>query len=183
MLKKVTPPPAMVALARRLYVEDVAVAAIMAQTGIKSTKVLYRCLDGHHDDGSGAALPLRALPRRCNGLATVRSASKRGALVARIFHNAQEQVQKIEARVVQSDLAPFVTERDVRSLAVLVRTLRELSELAEMRRPTGKPNTQEPENDPPPIRDLDELRRELARRMQALIDARTRDGISGGPGQ
>jgi hypothetical protein len=182
MLKKITPPPAMVALARRLYVEEVAVAAIMAQTGIKSTKVLYRCLDGHHDDGSGGELPLRALPRRCNGLATVRSASKRGALVARIFHNAQEQVQKIEARVAESDLAPFVTERDVRSLAVLVRTLRELSELAEMRGP-GKQNKQEPENDPPPVRDLDELRRELARRMQALIDARTRDGVSGGPEQ
>jgi hypothetical protein len=176
MLKKIAPRPAVVALARRLYADNVPVADIHARTGIKSTAVLYRCLDGYHDDGSGAPMPLPGLPRRCGGFGSVRSASRRGALIERIWRNAEQQVEKIEARIGQSEFAPKVVERDARALAVLVRTLRELAALAEKRKP-GATREIKPEikkNDAVP-RDLDELRRELSRRMQALIDARTGD--------
>jgi hypothetical protein len=171
-----------VALARRLYVEEVPVATIMAETGIRSTVVLYRCLDGYHDDGSGAPLPLPALPRRCQGLGGVRSKSRRGSVIARVWQNAEAQVRKIEARLEQSGLTSVLAaERDARALAVLVRTLRELSALAEMRKPSAKKEPKpEIENDDDPIpADLDEFRRALARRMQGLIETRTRGGVSG----
>ena len=174
-------PPETVALVRRRYAEGVPVAAIQAESGLAANGTFYQCLDDLLDDGSGTELPLPQLPRRCEGLGGMRSASRRGALVARIWRNAEQQVEKIEARIAQSEFAPKVVERDARALAVLVRTLRELSAFAEMRKPSAKKEAKpEPEHDDPPPRDLDELRRELARRMQSLIDERAGGGVPGG---
>jgi hypothetical protein len=173
-------PPETVALVRRRYAEGAAVAAIQRETGLKANGLFYRCLDGHFDDGSGAPLPLPQLPRRCEGFGGMRSASRRAALVARIWRNAEAQVEKIEQRIAQSEFAPKVVERDARALAVLVRTLRELSALAEMRKPVARKEPK-PEDDDTVPTDIEELRRELSRRMQALIDARTGAGVPGEP--
>ena len=97
----------------------------------------YKCLHGQFDDGSGAPLPLPGVPRRRETLPTVRSSSRRRSLVARIWKNAEAQVEKIEARLAQHEFAPKVVERDARALAVLVR-LRELSVFADMRKPSAR---------------------------------------------
>jgi len=55
-------------------------------------------------------------------------------------------------------------ERGARTLASLTRTLRELTRL----RPAGT-NTREGGDDDPDIRDLEEFRRELSRRLDQLV--------------
>jgi hypothetical protein len=169
-----------VALVRRRYVEGDAIAAIKAETGITSNATFYACLDGRYDDGSGAELPLPCIPRRRNGQRTTRTQPRRKALIARIWRNAEAQVEKIEARLAQHEFAPKVAERDARALAVLVRTLRELAAFAELRPAANKEPKGQPDDDRPP-RDLDELRRELARRMHAFVEERTGAGVSPGP--
>ena len=178
MVRKV--PPETVALLRRRYAEAATLPVLKAESGITSLWTIYRCLDGHYDDGSGMPLPLSRIPRRRAGLRITHSPLRRKSLVARIWRNAEAQVEQIETRLAQSGLAPDVFERDARSLAILVRTLRELTALAESKKPDARKQSK-PENDDTPPRDLDELRRELARRMQAFVEERTGGGVSGGP--
>jgi hypothetical protein len=174
-----------VALVSRRYLEGATNADIKAETGITSTWLLYRCIDGKYDDGSGAPLPLPlpALPRRRDNLNRPES---RKALVERLWRNAEQQVAQIEARLARSGISSDDGERDARSLAVLVRTLRELAAFDDAREPDAKAGKRtkkqsKPENDDPVPRDLDELRRELVRRIHAFVDERTGDGVSRGP--
>ena len=168
------PPPEQVAAVRRRYAEGDPVAAIQSATGINSVGVLYRCLDGRYDDGSGAELPLPAIPRRHSGLRIVRSPSRRKALVARIWRNAEAQVEQIETRLASSGLGTEDFERDARTLAVVVRTLRELKALDAAKRTeqsaAGEAQKKTAANDKPVPRNIDDLRRELARRLQALVE-------------
>lgn len=166
---------------RRRYSAGDRVADIQAATGIHSIDRFYKCLDGRYDDGSGAPLPLPRIARRKEGVRIVSTAVRRLALVGRIWRSAEQQVDQIEARLAQAGYTPDACERDARALAVLVRTLRELSEL-EKRRPRAAAR-EKPENDDSIPKDVDELRRELARRMQALIDSRTGAGVSSEPGE
>ena len=178
----VTVPPETVALVRRLYADDLPTRLIQQQTGVTSSATFYGCLDGRFDDGSGAPPPL---PRRREGLRIVRNPARRKSLIARIWKNAEAQVEKIEARLAQHEFAPKVVERDARALAVLVRTLRELSAFADMRKPAvTRQHKPEPEHEdvPPqdhPPQDLDEFRNELARRMRAFVEERTGGGVPG----
>jgi hypothetical protein len=176
-------PPETVALLRRRYAERVPIRSIMAETRIRSIDIFYQCVDGAFDDGSGAPLPLPGLPRRRETLPIVRSSSRRRSLIARIWANAEAQVEKIEARLAEHDFAPKVVERDARALAVLVRTLRELSLFAEMKniRSKRKDKPESGNDDDAPPRDIDELRNELARRMRAFVEERTGGGLPGGP--
>ena len=179
----VTVPPETVALVRRLYADDLPTRLIQQQTGVTSSATFYGCLDGRFDDGSGAPLP--PLPRRREGLRIVRNPARRKSLIARIWKNAEAQVEKIEARLAQHEFTPKVVERDARALAVLVRTLRELSAFADMRKPAvTRQQKPEPEHEdvPPqdhPPQDLDEFRNELARRMRAFVEERTGGGVPG----
>ncbi len=171
-------PPETVAAVRRRYADGDSVAAILAATGIASSGVLYRCLDGRHDDGSGAPLPLPPLPRR----RTRKPAgdhdvpSRRKALVDRIWRSAEAQVDQIEARLAQSGLAGEESERGARTLAIVVRTLRELTAFDAARRAEERatdPSSKTAENDKPVPRNIDDLRRELARKLQALVEERS----------
>lgn len=172
-------PPEAVATVRRRYSAGDRVTDIQAATGMWSIDRFYKCLDGRYPDGSGAPLPLPRIPRRKEGVHAVSTAVRRMALVGRIWRSAEQQVDQIEARLAKDGTTPDACERDARSLAVLVRTLRELSEF-EKRRSRPARNAKIEHDDPVP-QDVDELRRELARRMQALIDSRAGAGISGGP--
>ena len=175
MVQKV--PPEAVALLRRRYSEGATLAVLKAESGVTSLWMIYRCLDGHYDDGCGVPLPLPALPRRRNDARMTRA-----ELLRRLWRNAQRQVDQIETRIKQSRQAPDDSERDARALAVLVRTLRELSAFDEMRKPDAKKQPKpELENDDPVPRDIDELRRELARRIHAFVDERTGHRGPGGP--
>jgi hypothetical protein len=155
-------PPETVALARRLYTEGKTNKAIMAETGIASVWLLYQCLDGKLDDGSGQLPP--PLPRRRDILGR---GTDRKQLVRRLWRNAERQVDQIEQRLKKTKLASEEFERDARSLAMVVRTVRELSALDAAKR--SKDNQQKP-NDAPVPRNIDDLRRELARKLKALAD-------------
>ena len=170
------PPPETVALVRRLYAEGWTNKAIMAATGITSVWQLYRCLDGLYPDGSEMPLPLPKVPRRRKMLG--RQANKK-MLVERLWRNAEQQVQQIEARMKDGGFAQNDSERDARALAVVVRTLRELSSLTDGKKETAskKPEATHDDNSLPT--DIDEIRRELARRINAFVDERTGHGVPG----
>ena len=154
-------PPETVALLRRRYAEGATVAVLKAESGITSLWTIYRCLDGQYDDGSG--LPLAPLPRR-----RVSRHATRAELVKRLWSNAEAQVAQIEARMKQSGQTPDDSERDARALAILIRMLRELSAFDEAKRGKDK-QQQKPANDETVPRDVAELRRELARKMEELL--------------
>ena len=168
-----TVPPETVALVRHRYADGVPVARILADTGIGSIGVLYRCLDGQYDDGSGAPQPLPKIQRRRGGLRIMRTSSRRKSLVARIWRNAEAQVEQIEARLAQHGMAIEDFERDARSLAIVVRTLRELATFDAAKRGDDKRGNdkqqQKPANDEPVPRDIGELRRVLAEKLEGLV--------------
>lgn len=103
------------------------------------------------------------------GAARAVTPEERAALSARVFRAAQAQMTTIE-NVMQS-FQPTgsgpPSERTVRIIAALNRSLREIS--AMLGREQTPPH--EADNDPVP-RDIDEFRRELARRIRCFIQAR-----------
>jgi hypothetical protein len=107
-------------------------------------------------------------PRRKSGAARPdpELSGNRSALVKRMWRAAEAQVREIENRLLQDSPEPLERERDARVLAVLAKTLRELSALEEI-----KPNkrTLAPADDDAVPRNMDELRRSLARKLEALV--------------
>jgi hypothetical protein len=104
----------------------------------------------------------------------------RTALVDRLWRTADGQVREIEDRLFARERdggeAGDTSERecDARLLAVLVKTLRELAALDQANRAAATTNAAgaaraEPEDDDPVPRDIDEFRRELARRIQTFV--------------
>ncbi len=176
-----TVPPETVALLRRRYAEGIMLSVLQEETGIVSLWTIYRCLDGHYDDGSGMPLPLPPLPRRRDS-----KSSQRAALVRRLWRSAEQQVEQIETRMAQSGLAPEAAERDARTLAVLVRTMRELTAFDAAKRAKGKQGDdreQQPKrpHDTPVPRNIDELRRALARKLEALAQEPPETGVGDHP--
>lgn len=108
-----------------------------------------------------------------------RRGSPRARLLARLWQAAERQVAEIEARIAAAGLeagsgeprAAADTEKDARALALLARTLRELS-AAEGE--GSDPLKAKAASAHDPVRDLDVFRRELARRLDRLRE--------GGPG-
>jgi hypothetical protein len=104
--------------------------------------------------------------------------TEREKLVMRLWRAAAVQVRTLEARV---KAAPEPDENRARTMATLVKTLRDLNELdGAKQKPKAKPEA-EPSpgakaDDP---RDIDEFRRELARRIAAL-DGGSNDDAAGG---
>ena len=165
-----TPAPAVVALVRRRYIEGATVDAIRAETGLKNTEKVYRCIDGEYDDGSGikpAPIARRRLYPRIGG--------GRAALVARLWRAAERQVKEVETRINAVGLQPAEREGNARTMAVVVKTLRDLAAFDAAQ---SKQGTDSEDDDPVP-RDIDEFRRELARRIEALIASRAPSRISG----
>ncbi len=154
------PPPDIVALARRRYADGVPVTAICAETGL-SHGMLYSCLDGSADPAAG----LPRLPRRKATLGRRKRSSKtaRISLVNRLWSAAERQAYDVEQRLIANKQAPDERERDARVLAVLVKTLREL---AAFDAEHGETDVNEGNDDFP--RDVDELRRELSRRLETM---------------
>lgn len=159
--------PEQVALARRSYVENVPVSRILAETGM-SHGTLYLYLDGGPLNEQGIR-PLPPLPRRRDVIGKKRKPLRttRVSLVARLWRTAERQVRDIEERLATHGQEAGERERDVRSLAVLAKTLRELTALDE------KAGIKPDETDDDGPRDIDEFRRELARQIDALVAART----------
>ena len=154
-----------------------------------SKKTLYYWLDGGPKTGPRHLPPL---PRRGSGPRRRTSAVKLGSrrqLVQRLWRTASRQVREIEDRLRaraggEPEEDAGERERDARMLAVLVKTLRELSALdqaATAAEAPAQPQADSLDDDDPVPRDIDEFRRELTRRIHAFIADR-RDGDERLPG-
>ena len=173
-----TPPPDVVALVRRRYAEGALVTAIVAESGIKNLHIIYRCVAGRYPDGSG--VEPAPIPQRRPGVPVRHRQGSRAALVARMWRTAERQVEEIEDCLKAAGLELAERESNARTLAVVAKTLRELAAVdeAEIER-NGKQQPPDDNIDDDPVpRDIDEFRRELARRINALVDGRT--GAGGG---
>jgi hypothetical protein len=171
-----SPPPEVVALVRRLYREGATVKAIVAETGITNLDILYRCVDGDYPDGTDEKP--KPLPKRRPGVRVRHRKGSRTALVARMWRTAERQVEEIEDRLKAAGLPLAEHESSARTLAVVAKTLRELAAVDEAQKPgKGKKQTPEDDIDDDPVpRNIDEFRRELARRIDALVEGRTGSG-------
>ena len=159
---------------RRRYAEGAFVSAIVAETGIKNLTIVYRCIAGLYPDGSG--VKPAPLPQRRSGVRVRHRAGSRAALVARMWRTAERQVEEIEDRLAAAGIELAERESNARTLAVVAKTLRELAAVDEAQQARKKkPLPDEIDDDPVP-RDIDEFRRELARRIDALVDSRTNAG-------
>jgi hypothetical protein len=159
--------------ARQNYADGVTVRAILADTGFDKRE-LYYWLDGAPQLDGSTLLP--ALPRRYPPTRPRMGVGRRRSLIARILLNAEQQVGEIELRL---GTAAADSERDARALAVLARTLRELTAADALARTkkTAMPAVENGDttrqrvrarNEPVP-RDLEELRRDLSRRLDQLV--------------
>lgn len=118
-----------------------------------------------------------AAPRRSG------AASPRARLLARLWRAAERQVAEIEARIAAAGLDAGVgeprgagdMEKDARALALLARTLRELS-AAEG---DGESVKGKVASEDDTVRDLDVFRRELARRLDRLREGGPGPGAAG----
>jgi hypothetical protein len=116
-------------------------------------------------------MPRRMIPGRAP------ESDIRSALIAKLWRTAKRQVSEIEARLKRIAPQPSERESDMRALAVLVKTLRELTALEEAHGDARPNNATDAVDDDPIPRDIDEFRRELARRMDAFVERRTGSGV------
>jgi hypothetical protein len=95
------------------------------------------------------------------------AARKRAALVETLWEGAMLQMQDIVRRLGEGGRDPSEQERDARATAALVKVLRDLDSIDA----NGKAEPEHDEDDGP--RDIDDFRRELARRMDEIAARRT----------
>lgn len=173
-----------IAAMRRDYAEGMPIEQILAKYKV-SMRTLYHWVDGGPKSGPWHLPPL---PRRGCGpprRATVETPDTRRLLVNRLWSTASRQVREIEERLAMRGCAEGEAsegsdrERDARTLAVLVKTMRELAALdqaASAAQPPAPPQADTADDDDPVPRDIDEFRRELTRRINAFIADRRNGG-------
>lgn len=172
-LKSLAPETA--ARLRQDYLDGVKVADILARYEV-SNGTLYYWLDGGPIVDEERRLPPIPRRREVLGRRVRRLRGDRESLVARLWRAAERQVQEIEARLGADGRAAPERERDARILAVLVKTLRELAAFDDAQG-SGPALPDEDEDDGP--RDIDEFRRELVRKMDEVIRARSDGRVPG----
>jgi hypothetical protein len=172
-----TPPPEVVALIRRRYQEGAPIKAICAESGISNLNIFYRCLKGHYPDGTG--LPPAPIAKRRTGIRVRHREGSRTALVARMWRTAERQVEDVEERAAIAGLELAEREGNARILAVVSRTVRELTAADAAGKPRGKDKPKDNDDGAVP-RNLEELRRELTKKLEAF--AAGGDPASGEPG-
>jgi hypothetical protein len=150
---------------REDYVSGKKASQIMAECEITSHR-LYQLLAGK---GEAAGLPAIALRSELRDTrARPREPDRaRASLVDRLWRTADRQVRDIERRLRLETQKPDERERDARMLAIMVKTLRELRALDAARAEQEPTSEDEPGPD-----NLDDFRRDLVRKMDAIIAAR-----------
>ena len=151
---------------RQQYADGVPVAQICAENGIVDATIYY-WVDGGPRDPARRLAPIAR--RRAYQSRTSPKSEARQKLVERLWRTAERQVREIEERLKSVGQKSSEREHDTRSLAVLVKTLRELAAFDEAH-PAAQTQTEPIDDDEP--RDMDEFRRELARIMDAIIARR-----------
>jgi hypothetical protein len=111
--------------ARAMYAEGFTVSRVLAATDM-SLGTLYYWLGGGPMEGGAPLYP--AIPRRrlVVGKRRPPPSADRASLAARLFRTAERQARDIEERLARPGTASPERERDVRMLALLVRSLRDL---------------------------------------------------------
>lgn len=104
-------------------------------------------------------------------------ARRRRQLVGRLWHAAEQQVAEIEARLASLSGDPAQLEREAKTLAVIARTLRDLSALEEEARNRAEVSPDAGN----PARTLAAFRAELAQRLAGLRDERPGGAAAGEP--
>jgi len=162
-------------LARQRYEEGALTRDILAETGLNLWALYYWLAGGPKKNG------VRALPAIAKRkLVTRRRLLKEERLhmVERMMRAAERQMREIETRLAGSGQEPGASDRDARALAVLARTMQSLTALDALHdKDAPKPKARKNESVP---RSIDELRRSLARKLEAIIaerdSARARNG-------
>jgi hypothetical protein len=147
--------------ARQMYADGAVVATIRAATKLNLDRLYYWINGGN---GRLPALPHRRLLGQGFG-----RRSRRASMIARMMRVAEKQLFEIEQRLAAPGIKPAETERSNRDLAVLSRTMRELTALDAFHRSQELLREQNQTNDDPVPRNVDELRESLLRKMDALI--------------
>lgn len=166
------PSPETIALVRERYARGDRTADILADAKMNAG-TLYFWIDGGPDDGSGTRLP--PIPRRYQSHAQSRRPRPRGSrksVVKRLWRTAEWQVRDIEDRLRMNQQEPDQRERDARLLAIMVKTVRELRAMDDQQEAT--------EDDGPD--NLDDFRRDLARRIEGIVARRAKGTDRGNEG-
>jgi hypothetical protein len=171
--------PQAAVVARQMYTDGKTVRAILVATGF-SLDQLYRALDGLPQPNGDSLLPPIAR-RRIIARKTSRAAT-RVALVARLMRAAELQIYGLEQQLEKAGYVPAESERNSRVTAALARTMRELAAKDERDTSRKAPNKSGESNDEPVPLDIDELRRSLIRKMDAILAERegTLPGVGDG---
>jgi hypothetical protein len=101
----------------------------------------------------------------------------RKAVIGKLWKAAQTQLEAHEAHLAELPAGTAASEADAKTLATLARTVRELVALDSAAAGEGGKS----EDDPSPaegLRRVDELRKELARRMERLIADHAGEAVS-----
>jgi hypothetical protein len=176
--------PEIITRARQMYADSEATVADICRDCEISQYALYYWVDGGPPTG---ALHLEPLPRRGDKVARGgrlrRLRGGRVSLVKRIWRTAEAQVRAIEERLLRAAQPSDERERDARVLAVLGKTLRDLGAFDQTQADAAHRNDASRDNDHDAVpRDVDDLRRELARRVDVLRRRRAAAGAPGGDG-
>lgn len=171
--------PERVELARSLYVEGFTVSRICSHC-LMSLGTLYACLDGTPFGLDGPRMS--PIPRRRNVIGKRTRALRADSLSLRnrLIRTAEGQVREIELRLSLPDRSGPERERDIRMLAMTVKSLRDLASLNFKDEGDTPPAASEPYDDPP--EDIDAFRINLARRIDAFVASRTAEKDSAGEG-
>ncbi len=157
-----------IARARDMYAQGFTVSRILAATDM-SLGTLYYWLDGGPHEAQGPALPPIARRKVVVGQRRRALKTDRVSLAARLWRTAERQVRDIELRLAAPARSSPERERDVRMLAMLTRTVRDLSAFD---KPEPEPGKTSGTPAGPSGRSVEEIRASLARKLEAIIAER-----------
>jgi hypothetical protein len=165
--------------ARQMYADGVDTRTIMAETGLTLDK-LYNWIEGRASRKGEQLLPPLAKRRIVRNLRI--TPGDRRSLVERMMRSAERQVAEIELRV---GAPRHDREKDARMLAVLARAMRELTAVDALNRDLERAKDAAPKadksgkSDEPVPRDVEELRRSVSQKLQAIIAEQSGEADSG----
>jgi hypothetical protein len=155
--------------ARQMYADGKSIAAIKAETGMTGHAIYFWLDGGPVTDGRPALAPIGRRVVRAKEV----TPGDRLTMIARIMRSCDQQISEIERRINPS---PSQMDQDSRRLAMISRTLNELTAIdqrnREMKQKKAPRDNDKSRTEQPVPRNYDELRRSLARKLEAIIAER-----------
>ena len=158
--------------ARQLYEEGKPTREILAETDLSLWALYYWLAGGPKTNGVRALPPIvkRKLVTRRRILK-----EERVHVVERMMRAAERHVGEIELRLAGTAQEPGARERDARTLAVLAKTMQSLTALDALHQPAEFRNKKAQKTNGSIPRSIDDLRRSVAEKLEAIIAARDSD--------